>query len=187
MLEFLVFLIRPIERIVGAVGVFAALLLVPLVLATCWEVYSRYVAGAPTTWAYEVGYMLTGSHFLLGLAYTLRQDLHIRIDVFTTLMSPRLRALIDTLAYTVMLPLLLWLAWMLLQYLLTGYARDERTGQSALNPPVWPFRLVFTVSFTLFALQVFCELLKSLARLRSADGGATPASGATSAGSTVEG
>ena len=27
----------------------------------------------PTVWAYEVGYLLTGSHFLLGLAYTLRE------------------------------------------------------------------------------------------------------------------
>ena len=34
------------------------------------------------------------------------------------------------------------------------YTRDERTGQSALNAPVWPFRLVFAISFALFALQV---------------------------------
>ena len=31
--------------------------------------------------------------------------------------------------------------------------------------PVWPFRLVFTVSFALFALQVLAELLKSIARI----------------------
>ncbi len=162
------FLIRLIERAVTVVGIGAALLLVPLVLATCWEVYSRYVMNAPTTWAYEVGYMLTGSHFLLGLAYTLKQDLHIRIDVFTGQMSARSRALIDTLAYSVMLPLLVWLSWMLLQYMVIGYSRDERSGQSAMNAPVWPFRLVFTVSFALFALQVFAEWLKSVGRLRGA-------------------
>ena len=159
-------LIRQIERVVTVIGIGAALLLVPLVIATCWEVFSRYVMGAPTDWAYEVGYILTGSHFLLGLAYTLKQDLHIRIDVFTSFMSARTRALIDAAAYTVMLPLLVWLAWMLGEYLVAGYVRGERSGQSALNPPVWPFRLVFTVSFTLFALQVFVELLKSVMRLR---------------------
>ena len=159
-------LIRQIERVVTVIGIGAAMLLVPLVIATCWEVFSRYVMGAPTDWAYEVGYILTGSHFLLGLAYTLKQDLHIRIDVFTSLMSARTRALIDAAAYTVMLPLLVWLAWMLGEYLVAGYVRGERSGQSALNPPVWPFRLVFTVSFTLFALQVFVELLKSVMRLR---------------------
>jgi TRAP-type mannitol/chloroaromatic compound transport system permease small subunit len=160
-------LIRLIDRVTTVVGIGAALLLVPLVLATCYEVFSRYVMNQPTAWAYEVGYILTGSHFLLGLAYTLKQDLHIRIDVFVGLMSSRTRALIDTLAYTIMLPLLLWLAWMLLEYLITGYSRGERSGQSSLNPPVWPFRLVFTVSFALLALQVFVSLLKSLRQLRA--------------------
>ena len=159
-------LIRQIERVVTVVGVGAAMLLVPLVLATCWEVFSRYVMDQPTDWAYEIGYILTGSHFLLGLAYTLKQNLHIRIDVFTAFMSARTRAVIDAAAYTIMLPLLVWLAWMLGEYLVAGYVRGERSGQSALNPPVWPFRLVFTVSFALFALQVFAELLKSISRLR---------------------
>ena len=159
-------LISGIERLVGTVGIAAAMLLVPLVLATCWEVFSRYVMGAPTIWAYEVGYILTGSHFLLGLAYTLREGLHIRIDIFTGSMSPRTRALLDSIAYAIVLPLLAWLAWMLLQYLIAGYARGERSGQSALNPPVWPFRVVFFVSFVLFALQVLAELLKSIDRVR---------------------
>jgi TRAP-type mannitol/chloroaromatic compound transport system permease small subunit len=159
-------LIRLIERIVTVAGVGAALLLVPLVLATCWEVFTRYALGAPTIWAYEVGYMLTGSHFLLGLAYTLKENLHIRIDVFTGSMSPRLRAWIDALAYAVVLPLLVWLSWMLMEYTIHGYMREERTGQSALNAQVWPFRLVFTVSFVLFALQVLVELLKSVDRIR---------------------
>jgi TRAP-type mannitol/chloroaromatic compound transport system permease small subunit len=162
------YLIRQIEKVVTVVGIGAAMLLVPLVLATCYEVFSRYVMGEPTAWAYEIGYILTGSHFLLGLAYTLKQDLHIRIDVFTGSMSPRTRALIDTAAYTIMLPLLIWLSWMLAEYLIAGYSRGERSGQSALNPPVWPFRLVFTVSFALFALQVLAELLKSISRLRGA-------------------
>lgn len=157
-------LISAIERLVGAVGIASAMLLVPLVIATCWEVFSRYVLDAPTVWAYEVGYLLTGSHFLLGLAYTLREGLHIRIDLFSAAMSPRTRALLDTAAYAIVLPLLVWLAWALLQYLLAGYARGERSGQSALNLPVWPFRLVFLVAFTLFALQVLAELLKSVDR-----------------------
>ena len=161
------YLIRQIEKIVTIFGIGAAMLLVPLVLATCYEVFSRYVMGNPTAWAYEIGYILTGSHFLLGMAYTLQQGMHIRIDVFTGSMSPRTRALIDTFAYAIMVPLLVWLTWMLAEYLIAGYSRGERSGQSALNPPVWPFRLVFTVSFALFALQVFAELLKSVALLRA--------------------
>jgi len=150
------------ERWVVGIGVLAAMLLVPLVLATTWEVFARYAFGAPTIWAYEVGYSLTGAHFLLALAYTLRQGEHIRIDVFSAAMSPAVRRAIDALAYAVVLPILVWITWTLGAYALNGFARGENSGQSALNLPVWPFRAVFTLAFATFALQVLCELAKSL-------------------------
>ena len=166
-------LIQGIERVVGMVGIAAAFLLVPLVLATCYEVVSRYSFNAPTVWAYEVGYILTGAHFLLGLAFTLRATEHIRIDIFSGKFSERTRARLDMLAYCIIVPMLLWLSWALFQYLLAGYARGERSGQSALNLPVWPFRLVFTIAFVLFALQCVAEGLKTWMRM-----GGNPSSGA---------
>lgn len=157
-------LIKNIERLTGGVGKLAAFALVPLVLATCYEVFSRYVMNAPTVWAYEIGYLLTGSHFLLGMAYTLREGEHIRIDVFSGKFSARTRAVIDLLGYTVTLPLMLWLTYELYQYLAAGYQSNEHSGQSALNLPVWPFRIVFLVAFTLLALQILAEVIKSLRR-----------------------
>lgn len=156
------------ERWVVGVGVLAAMLLVPLVLATTWEVFARYALGAPTIWAYEVGYSLTGAHFLLALAYTLRQGEHIRIDVFSAAMPPAVRRTIDVLAYAAVLPILVWITWTLGAYALSGFARGETSGQSALNLPVWPFRAVFTLAFATFALQVLCELAKALLPLGGA-------------------
>lgn len=155
-------LIAWLEGAVVAVGIAAALLLVPLVLATTWEVFARYALGAPTIWAYEVGYLLTGSHFLLGLAYTLRQGEHIRIDVLSTVLPPAVRRWTDAAVYAVVLPLLVWLVFALFGYFSAGYERGETSGQSALNLPVWPFRLVFLLAFAMLALQVLCELIKAL-------------------------
>lgn len=155
-------LIKNIERITGSVGIFASLAIVPLVLATCYEVFARYVMDSPTIWAYEVGYILTGSHFLLGMAYTLRHGEHIRIDIFSANFSPRTRALIDLSGYGVVLPLMIWLSYALFQHLAQGYLRNEHSGQSAMNMPVWPFRIVFFVAFTLLALQILVEVIKTL-------------------------
>jgi TRAP-type mannitol/chloroaromatic compound transport system permease small subunit len=160
-------LIRSIERITASIGIMASFAIVPLVLATCYEVLARYVFGAPTIWAYEVGYTLTGSHFLLGMAYTLAVGVHIRIDIFSGRFALRTRALIDLGAYAVMLPLLIWLSYALFQHLATGYLRGERSGQSAMNLPVWPFRIVFLVAFTLLALQVLAEVVKTVRTLRA--------------------
>jgi TRAP-type mannitol/chloroaromatic compound transport system permease small subunit len=158
-------LIKNIERATGSVGIFASFAIVPLVLATCYEVISRYVLNSPTIWAYEVGYILTGSHFLLGMAYTLKKGEHIRIDVFSAAFSQRTRAIIDLVGYAVTLPLMLWLTYALFGHLATGYLRNEHSGQSAMNLPVWPFRIIFLVAFTLFALQILAEVLKTLRRL----------------------
>jgi len=159
--------IRNIERITTSVGIMASFAIVPLVLATCYEVLARYVFNAPTIWAYEIGDTLTGSHFLLGMAYTLAVGAHIRIDIFSGNFAPRARALIDLGAYAVMLPLHVWLSYALFQHLATGYLRSERSGQSAMNLPVWPFRVVFLVAFTLLALQVLAEVVKSVRALRT--------------------
>jgi len=159
--------IRIIERITRSIGILASFAIVPLVLATCYEVLARYVFGAPTIWAYEIGYTLTGSHFLLGMAYTLAVGAHIRIDIFSGNFAPRTRALIDLAAYAVMLPLMIWLSYALFQHLATGYLRSERSGQSAMNLPVWPFRIVFFAAFTLLALQVLVEVVKTARTLRT--------------------
>jgi len=160
-------LIRFIERITGSVGILASFALVPLVIATCYEVFARYVMGAPTIWAYEVGYFLTGTHFLLGMAFTLRSNEHIRIDIFSGHFSQRTRAIIDLLGYAVTLPLTIWVSYALFLHLAQGYLRNERSGQSAMNMPVWPFRVVFFVAFTLLALQILAEVIKAFRRLKT--------------------
>ena len=159
-------LIRNIERVTGSVGILASLALVPLVLATCYEVFARYLFGMPTIWAYEVGYILTGSHFLLAMAFTLKSDEHIRIDIFSGHFSQRTRAVIDLAAYAVMLPLMTWLTYALWLHLAQGWARNERSGQSALNLPVWPFRVIFLVAFLLLTLQILAEVIKAVRRFR---------------------
>ena len=161
-------LIKNIERITGSLGILASFALVPLVLATCYVVVSRYAFNAPTIWAYEIGYILTGSHFLLGMAYTLQCGEHIRIDIFSNKFTERTRAVIDLAAYTIILPLMLWLTYALFGHLVTGYTRNEHSGQSAMNLPVWPFRIVFLVAFTLLALQIVAEIIKTVRRLKRA-------------------
>ena len=160
-------LVNRIERITTNIGIIAALTLVPLILTTTYEVLARYIFNAPTIWAYEVGYMLTGTHFLLGMAYTLQQGQFIRIDIFSQDMSEKTRALIDICAYSVILPLMMWLTYGLTSYLISGFIKNERSGQSAMNMAVWPFRVVFLIAFTLLALQVYAEFMKSLEKYKA--------------------
>ena len=141
--------------------------MIPLIAASCWEVFSRYVMGEPTFWAFEVGYMMMGTHFLIGLAYTLREREHVRVDFLYAHVSPRKRALIDAFTYVVLLmPLAGWLTVALWDKVTKAYESHERTGMSAFNPVIWPFRLVMCAAFALLFLQALAELLRCISILK---------------------
>lgn len=159
-------IIRVIERITGSVGHVAAWVIAPLIFATVYEVISRYLLDAPTIWAYELGYMATGTTFLLGSAYTLRERGHIRIDVFYAHFPAKAQALVEVIGYSVLfLPLAWWLSDALWTYAYDAYASGETSGQSAWNPPIWPFRAIFFIGFLLLALQATVELIKAVLEL----------------------
>jgi len=159
-------LIWAIERLNFGVGCFAALLIVPLVLATCYEVFARYLFGAPTIWAFELGYMLTGAYFLLGSALTLQRGEHIRIDLIYARLSPRRKATIDLVCYVALfIPFSIYLGIRLWEYMAGAYVSGEGSGQSAWNPPIWPFRLVFVVGFATMGLQALAEVGKCILTL----------------------
>jgi TRAP-type mannitol/chloroaromatic compound transport system permease small subunit len=136
---------------------------IPLIVASVYEVFSRYVLGEPTLWAFEIGYMVMGTHFLIGLAYTLREREHVRVDFFYAHISPKARALIDAFTYAVLLlPLAGWLTAALWQKVQSAYESHERSGMSAFNPVIWPFRLIMCTAFALLALQALAELLRCI-------------------------
>lgn len=154
-------LLRFLDRVTGTSGAVVAWLVIPLIAASCYEVFSRYVLNNPTLWAFEVGYMVMGTHFLVGMAYTLRENEHVRVDLFYARLSPKLQALVDTFTYVcLLLPLTLWLSVSLWDKVLKAYATQERSGMSAFNPLIWPYRAVFFAAFALLSLQAIAQLIR---------------------------
>lgn len=154
--------VRFIEWLTASVGYAVALLVIPLALAMGYEVFARYLFGAPTIWAYEIGYMIMGVHFLLGSAFTLQRRGHVRVDLIYSQLSPKKKALIDLLVYAVLLlPFLVLLTNYLWDYAYHSLERGERTGSSAWSPIIWPLRMCYVAAFALLALQVLAEIIKS--------------------------
>lgn len=156
-------LIGLIERITGSAGKMVAWVVLPLIFATCYEVFSRYLLNAPTIWAFEAGYMAMGVHALIGAAYTLQCHSHIRIDVLYAHFPDRTKALIDVIGYVVLFfPGVIWLCIGLWEYWTEAFVSGEQSGQSAWNPVIWPFRLCFFAGYALLLLQGLAEVMKDI-------------------------
>ena len=159
-------LIKYIEIFTSFPGYVASGLIIPLTLATCYEVFARYVLGNPTIWAYEFGYLLMGFHFLFHGALTLKQQEHIRIDIFYNRLSDKKKSIIDLIFYIIfIIPCLSVLSFKLFQHTGNSFQSGESTGNSAWNPPLWPMHFVMFVSFFILFLQSLAECFKSLLKL----------------------
>jgi TRAP-type mannitol/chloroaromatic compound transport system permease small subunit len=136
------------------------LLIIPLVVSMLTEVIARYVFNSPTLWAYETAYMVTGSFFLLGVAYTLQVGGHVKVDLMTDLLPDRANHIIYVVGYTLSGIFVIWTTVGLTESFLETYHSGETTGESAWNPVFWPFRLVAAFGFALFSIQILIELYR---------------------------
>lgn len=153
--------VQGIEKITGNAGVLIAWVVFPLILASVFEVFSRYVLNAPTIWAFELGYMAMGVHAMIGAAFALRERSHIRIDLLYSRFPDKTKAIIDTAGYVLLfMPVVCWVSFGLWEYWMEAFVNNEHSGQSAWNPVIWPFRFSLFIGFFLLALQGLAELIK---------------------------
>ena len=87
--------VRLVDGISEWAGKLASLLLIPLVLITCFEVFMRYVVAMPTIWAWDLNIQIFAAIVMLGGAEALRKGAHIVVDVVVDKAKPRTRAILD--------------------------------------------------------------------------------------------
>lgn len=161
-------LVRVIDRFTDTSGTLIAWLNVPLVLVVCYEVVARYVFSAPTIWSFDMTYMLYGTIFMLGAAYTLHKGAHIRTDFFFEKWSVRTRGLIDSAAYILFFfPSLVVLLMVSGAEGLYSFNIGEVSEQTPWRPILWPFKMVVPATCFLLIVQGVSETLKSIYAART--------------------
>lgn len=159
--------INAIDTISDWSGRVTAWLIVPMTLAVTYEVVARHFFRAPTVWAFDVTYMLYGTHFMLGTAYTLMRVGHVRTDMLYQNWSIRRQHLIDAIGYLFFFPamaLVLYFGW---QEAAHSWAIGETSDASPWRPIVYPFKTVIPLTALLLLVQGVAELLKSLYAIRT--------------------
>jgi C4-dicarboxylate transporter DctQ subunit len=92
---------RAVASAAFALTAAGVLCVVAMTIVITYEVALRYLFNAPTMWADEIASYLLIAIVFLGLAQNLRQGTHIRIDVITSLVSPRTQQVLEIFAYAI--------------------------------------------------------------------------------------
>ena len=144
--------------------------IVVLTFATCYEVFVRYVLGAPTVWAFDMSVQMYGSLFMMAGAYALAQDAHVRGDVVYRLLPIKWQAGIDLLLYLIFfMP-----GVFALTYYGYGFAADswfykEVSWSSPSRIQIYFFKTLIPVSGVLLLLQGLAEIARCIHCLRFGD------------------
>jgi TRAP-type mannitol/chloroaromatic compound transport system permease small subunit len=159
-------IIKFIDAVSDRSGRIVGWIAVPMIISLIYEVFARYIFHRPTIWSYEITYMIYGTHFLLGAAYTLRVKGHIRIDLLYMRFSKRGRALIDVIGYLVIFfPVMFALVVASYDMAKDAYMIMEVSQFTPWQPILWPFKSVICLGFSLLILQGIAEFIRSVVTL----------------------
>ncbi|HMO52106.1 MAG TPA: TRAP transporter small permease subunit [Kiritimatiellia bacterium] len=170
-----------IDRLNDRVGRFASWLVLAVVLLGAWNALARYAtrftAVNLSSNAYlELQWYLFSAVFLLGAAYTLKRDEHVRVDVLHAGLHPIARAWVDVVGTILFLipfcVFVLWSSWFPVRNSWMIFEQSPDPGGLAR----YPVKTLIPVAFLLLLLQAVATLIKRVAFLREHRAGAGEAS-----------
>lgn len=156
-----------IDRFSSLAGKLFAWLIVPLTMLTTVEACRRYLFNAPSDWAFDASYYMYGALFMMGGAYTLARNGHVRGDFFYRLWPARVQAGIDLALYFLFfypgIIALMWSGWQFAEF---SRAFNERSPFSPGGPIIWPYKYIIPAAGFLLAVQGFAEVARCIQALR---------------------
>jgi TRAP-type mannitol/chloroaromatic compound transport system permease small subunit len=165
--ERLLYLVDSLSTAVGKTYGWCILI---LTFTTSYEVFSRYMFGAPTEWAFDAAYMLYGTLFMMGGAYALSRNAHVRGDFIYRAWSPRTQAGMDLVLF------ILFFFPGMLAFIYSGYGfaelsrgMNEHSAASPNGPIVWPFKWLISVVGCLMVMQGIVEVTRCIMTLRTGE------------------
>lgn len=107
--------------------------------------------------------------FLLGAAYTLKHDEHVRVDIIYRRMGARGQAWVDlTGTLFFLLPLCVFLAWNSWDYVALSWELNERSREANGLPGLYLLKSLLPLTAVLLAVQATANALRAWARIREA-------------------
>ncbi|WP_117237848.1 TRAP transporter small permease subunit [Thermus sediminis] len=158
-------LAKGIDALSEGVGRVIAWLALLMALLSAGNALMRYGFSYSSNAYLEAQWYMFSLIFLLGGAYALKRNAHVRIDLIYGRLTPRARAWIDLLGTVLFLiPMALGVLYLAWPWAMSSLAVREASPDVG-GLPRWPIKLALLVGFALLALQALSELIKRLAFL----------------------
>jgi TRAP-type mannitol/chloroaromatic compound transport system permease small subunit len=160
--------IRFADALSAWIGKAFAWLILIMTFGVCYEVFMRYFLRAPTSWAFDVSYIMYGTLFMLGGAYTLSRDGHVRGDFIYRLWQPKTQGKVELVLYFLFFfPGILALIFAGWRYAERAWRYGEVSVFSPAGIPVYQFKMVIVAAGILLFLQGIAQVFRCVVAIRT--------------------
>ncbi|WP_236579158.1 TRAP transporter small permease subunit [Hydrogenimonas urashimensis] len=161
--------IDEINKWAGATGAFASILLALLIV---YDASMRYIFHEGSVALQELEWHLFDILFLLGLAYALKHDKHVRVDILYTRFSQRFKEIVRILTMLLfVIPLGLLVVWYSWDFVLQSFIQHEGSPDPGGLCCRYVIKSFVILAFLLLILQALSETVKAFYRLGELEGG----------------
>jgi TRAP-type mannitol/chloroaromatic compound transport system permease small subunit len=156
------------DRISAWFGKAFAWTIIFMTFAMAYEVFVRYLLNAPTSWSLDVSFIMYGTLFMMGGAYTLSRGGHVRGDFVYRLWQPRTQAKVELVLYFIFFfpgVFALILAGWKYAYRSVGYL--EVSVNSPAGVPIFQLKAVIVAAGVLLLIQGIAQVMRCIICMRT--------------------
>ena len=147
-----------IDRAIKYLGYFTAFVLLLLVLLIVYDALARYIFSTGSVALQELEWHLFDVVILLGIAYALREDAHVRVDIFYASFSQKTKALLGVISSLFfVLPFSLLLVYIGVDFVAMSFAQNEASSDPGGLEYRFLVKSLLPLSFVFLLLQAIKE------------------------------
>ncbi len=158
------------DRVSAWFGKAFAWLILVMTFGVAYEVFVRYILNAPTSWAFDVSYIMYGSLFMMGGAYTLSRGGHVRGDFIYRLWTPRTQAKVELFLYIIFffpgVIALILAGW---KYAARSWRYMEISVNSPAGIPIFQFKTIIVLAGILLFIQGIAQVMRCILCIRTGE------------------
>jgi len=155
--------IDELSKWAGALGAIATMALAILIV---YDASMRYIFNEGSVALQELEWHLFDILFLLGLSYALKQNKHVRVDIFYDRFSPKFKEIVQiiTMIFFV-IPLGLLVVWFSWDFVHQSFMQGEMSPDPGGLCCRYIIKSFVIISFILLILQAISETIKAFYRM----------------------
>ena len=156
-----------VDKTIKYLGYFTAFILAILVLLVVYDATARYLFSTGSIALQELEWHLFDVVILLSIAYTLRNNAHVRVDIFYERFSLKTKLLINIFATLFfVLPLSFLIIYIGVDFVQMSFVQHEASSDPGGLTNRWIVKSLMPLGFVLLTLQAFKELVSDIEKWR---------------------